>query len=108
MEATMSDDYLDRDPGMYESDGAAFALVEQQRASVIDVLRTTKAASVTMLEENGDGKHWGIFIQDDGDAETFLVYAAARAVRDAAAALGVDHASACRLVLIAIEEGIGE
>jgi hypothetical protein len=105
----VSDDYLDRDPGFYISDdGSAFALVEQQRASIIDALRVTKAASVTMFDPDGGGRHWGVYIDDDDDAESFMVYAAVRAIRDAAAALGVDDASACRLVLAAIAKGVGQ
>ena len=101
------DDYLDRPPGMYASNGSAFALVEQQRAHVIERLRHTKAAFVVMLDPNGDGRHWAVYIREDGDAETFLIYAAVHALRDACAALGVSHEEGCRLLLAAIEEGVG-
>jgi hypothetical protein len=99
-------DYLDREPGMYERDGSAVALVEQQRAGILDSLRTTKAASVTLLDSDGGSLHWGVYTADDG-VEAFLVYAAVRAIRDAAAGLDIGHADACRLVLRAIAEGVG-
>lgn len=92
---------------MYAADGATVALVEQQRAGIIEALRTTKAASVTMRDSDGGSLHWGVYTADDGDAEAFLVYAAVRAIRDAAAGLGIGHADACRLVLHAITKGVG-
>lgn len=99
-------EHLDRQPGMYEHDGAVAALVEQQRACIIEQLRTATAASVTLFDSTGDVVHWGISGGDD--AEAFLVYAAGHAIRDIAGALNVTPARACTIVLFAITRGVGE
>lgn len=98
--------YLDREPGMHDADGSAFALVEQQRMNVMDYLRDSKAVSVTMECRDGDFLHWGVYIAD-GDAETFITYAAVRALRDMMGALGVGAEECCRVILAAIDEGVG-
>lgn len=103
----MSDDYLDSEPGIYEDDGAAAALVEQQRQSMREKLRTAPAVSLTIFDGRGDGYHWGVYMRDDGDVESFLLYAASKAVLDVAGALEIDESLACRLILDAIERGLG-
>lgn len=67
---TMDDDYLDIEPGMYAADGSAFALIEQQRAAMIEHLRTSKAVSTTLIDEEGTGRHWSVDIRDDGDSRS--------------------------------------
>lgn len=101
-----NDDYLDIVPGRYDVEGDITALIEQQRAAVIDRIRKNGAVSVTTME--GDtGYHWAVYLAD-GDAETFLLYAAVKTTRDVMAALGVGPVAATELVIRAIEEGVGD
>lgn len=104
----MSDD-LDIEPSYIDDDdrGYAMAMIEQQRASIIERLRTTKAASVTLLDENGDGYHWGIFYREDMHPGAFLLDAAIKAVRDLAAASNASFEETCQGLSIFAEEEDG-
>jgi hypothetical protein len=97
-------DYLDREPDMYEIDGAAVAVIDQQRAEAADAARTAPAIAVTWFDAAGAGTHWAI-APEDGGVE-FLLYVAARSVRDLAALHGCDEVEAARLTLMAIAKGI--
>lgn len=101
----MDSSHLEFDPGVYDHDGAAAALVEQQRAFHRDAMRKSVAVSVTQIDHDGDTHHWAIYMRDDEDPRLFLLTAAVAAIRDLAGVFDADMDAALALVTCAIEKG---
>lgn len=59
------------------------------------------------IEADGSITHWA-FCSREETATPFLLFAAIKAVRDASAALDVEPAEVCELVMAGIERGAGE
>lgn len=109
-EETMADDEDDDlalRPGMYAGDGAAMAIIEQQRMAMLEHLRGARAVSITMVRERDrmeEGIHWGIYIDEDQEPLPFLLYAAVKAVEDLMEVLEVDCSEVCELIREVIED----
>lgn len=99
---------IERDPGFVELSPGMVAIVDQQRAEMVAALRETLAVSATVIDRDGDMRHWALYALDDEFPGEFLVYAVVRAWRDAIAAVGCEHDELYRMVLDSISRGIGE
>lgn len=100
----MSEENLDVGPEFFEDEGYAMALIEQQRSSIMEKLRTARAVSVTLMDDKGDGYHWGVYYRNDSEGPgMFLLDAAIKAVRDLAAISDSSFRETC-LALIGVAD----
>lgn len=114
-------DGFDREiePGIYEftyeERGAAAAAVEQKRAEIIDVMRTSKCFTVTAIDDDDVALHssfivdmGGIHDSEEKDGLTFLSYATLKAAKDLATILNIDMKDVMKLLNHLVESGIAD
>lgn len=99
------------DPGgIYGLTPDVLAATDQERAKVMEGLRTSDAISITWLDKQNNATHWAICVDgEDGDrAMTFLIYSVCHAWRDVQSLTELDDGGVADLILDALKEGVGQ
>lgn len=96
----------DRMRGSFDLDGGMAAVIDQQRAAILEGVRKADYVSVSFYDSDG-GTHWAIAIpssEAEMDSDQFLLYALAKAWRDFQGETGLTDLGVAAAVRLALEK----